>query len=230
MRALATAAVAMVLLAGCSGGGDGDDNPVAEPATTVTTAAGGCPSLPPPGTTDASSAAGDFDGDGRPDRLLAYRVSPSGAWRVRAELAAGGGGEAELPGTAEGVRAVGGAVVDVGPAQAGFAVVGRGTPGDLVGLFVLRSCRLEQVTLAGRPAQLPVGTGGPARFGLACQVPGLVAYSALPIEGGFYRAQSIGYLLVGVILDEANRSTSTLGADDAELARYGTFSCGPLRL
>ena len=228
MRALVAVAAAMALLAGCSSD-DGDGDPVATPATTVTTTAG-CPSLPPPGTTDATSAAGDFDGDGRPDRMITYRVAAGGAWRVRAELAAGGGGEAELPATAEGVKAVGGAVLDVGPSQAGFAVVERNAAGDVLGLFVLRSCRLERVTLTGRPAALPVGTGGAVRFGLACQVPGLVAYDAVPIDGGFYRAQSIGYLLVGAILDEANRSTSTLAANDAELARYGAFSCGPLRL
>lgn len=226
MRALV--AVAVALLTGCSGDGD-DGDPVAEPATTVTTAAA-CPSLPRAGTTDATTAAGDFDGDGRSDRMVAYRASAGGPWRVRAELATGGGGEVELPATAEGVKAVGGAVVDVGPSEVGFAVVGRSGAGDSVGLFVLRSCRLERVTLAGRPAELPVGTGGTVRFGLACQVPGLVAYEAVPIDGGFYRGQSISYLLVGVILDEANRSTSTLAADDAELARYGTFSCGPLRL
>ena len=227
MRVLVAVVAAVTLLAGCRDDGDGD--PVAAPAT-VTTAAAGCPSLPPPGTTDATAAPADFDGDGRPDRMITYRAAAGGAWRVRAELAAGGGGEAELPATAEGIKAVGGAVLDVGPSQAGFAVVERNAAGDVLGLFVLRSCRLERVTLAGRPAALPVGTGGTARFGVACQVPGLVAYDAVPVDGGFYRAQAIGYLLVGAILDEANRSTSTVAANDAELARYGAFSCGPLRL
>ena len=228
MRAMGRVVLALALLAGCSG--DGDDAPAASPPTTVSTVSSGCPPLPAPGTTDATTAAGDFDGDARPDRMLTYRTGPGGSWRVRAELAAGGGAEAELPATAEGVKAVGGATIDVGPSQAGFAVVGRSAAGNAVGLFVLRSCRLERVTLAGRPAELPVGTGATVRFGLACQVPGLVAYDAVPIDGGFYRAQSIGYLLVGVVLDEANRSTSTLGPDDADLARYSTFSCGPLRL
>ena len=228
MRALVAAVAATALLAGC-GGGD-DDAPAAQAATTTTTAPAGCPPLQPAGTTDATTAAGDFDGDGRGDRFVTYRVSAGGAWRVRAEPAAGGGAEIELPGTAEGVRAIGGTVLDVGPAEAGFAVVGRGPVGDHLGLFVLRACRLERVTLAGRPAEFPVGTSATSRAGLACQVPGLVAYQATSSDGRFYRASSVGYLLVGVILDEANRSTSTLGADDADLARYGTFSCGPLRL
>ncbi|MDQ3897277.1 MAG: hypothetical protein M3326_08580, partial [Actinomycetota bacterium] len=141
-----------------------------------------------------------------------------------------GGSEAELPASAEGVRAVGGAHLDVGPSEAAFAVVGRGAAGDNLGLFVLRACRLERVTLAGRPAEFPVGTGAGARSGLACQVPGLVAYQATSTDGRFFQASSVGYLLVGVILDEANRSTATIGADDAALGRYGAFSCGPLRL
>ncbi|HEX2047496.1 MAG TPA: hypothetical protein VHF27_07015 [Acidimicrobiales bacterium] len=226
MRGLLAVVMVTALLAGCRDGGE----PGAPPAGTATTAPTGCPSLSPPGTTDATTAGGDFDGDGRPDRFLTYRVTPGGAWRVRAELAAGGGGEVELPATAEGVKAVGGVVLDVGPSQAGFAVVGRGGAGDTLGLFVLRSCRLERVTLSGRPAEFPVGTTATARAGLACQVPGLVAYEATSTDGRFYQARSVGYLLVGVILDEANRSTSTLGADDPDLTRYGTFSCGPLRL
>ena len=228
MRAIGAAVLATALLAGCSDGGD--DAPADPTPTTVTTVAPGCPPLPAPGASDATTAAGDFDGDGRPDRMLTYRAGPGGPWRVRAELVAGGGAEAELPATAEGVRAVGGAAVDVGPSQAGFAVVGRGSTGVNLGLFVLRSCRLERVTVGGRPAEFPVGVGAAARAGLACQVPGVVAYEATSTDGRFYRASSVGYLLVGVLLDEANRSTSTLGADDPDLARYGTFSCGPLRL
>ena len=227
MRGVAAVVVALGVLAGCSGDAD---PPASQPATTATTTAAGCPPLPTAGTLDLTTASGDFDGDARPDRLVAYRVDAGGPWRLRADLAAGGGAEADLPATAEGVKAVGGARLDVGPDDAAFAVVGRGPAGVNLGLFVLRSCRLERVTVAGRPAEFPVGTAGAARSGVACQVPGLVAFQAASTDGRLYQASSVAYLLVGTFLDEANRSTSTLGADDPGLATYGRFSCGTLRL
>jgi len=161
---------------------------------------------------------------------VTYRAGAGGSWRVRMELAAGGGDEAELPAAAEAVKAVGGVRLDAGTAEAAFAVVGQGAAGVNVGLFVLRACRVERVTLGGRTAELPVRSGAAARAGLACQVPGLVAYEASSTDGRFYRASTISYLLVGVILDEANRSTATLGADDPALAPYGAFTCGALSL
>ena len=229
MRALVAAVAAVCLLSGCNGGDD--DAPSGAPApASSTAAAAGCPPLGPAGSTDATTAGGDFDGDGRPDRLLNYRVGPGGAWRVRTELAAGGGAEVDLPATSEGVKAVGGASLDVGPAQAAFAVVGQSAAGTGLGLFVLQSCRLQRVTVGGRPAEFAVRSGGLARAGLTCQVPGLVAHEATSADGRFFQVSTVSYLLVGVILDEANRSSTTLGADDPALARYGAFSCGPLRL
>ena len=229
-RGVVAVALGAALLTACSGDKK-DAQRSAPPVTTVTTVAAGCPAPSgPAGSTEATNAAGDFDGDGRADRLVTYRVSSGGAWRVRAELAAGGGAEAELPATADGVKAVGGARLDVGPAEAAFAVVGRGGAGTNFGLFVLRQCKLERVTLAGKPAEFPIGSGANSRSGLACQVPGLVAYTAATGDGRFYQASTISYLLVGVILDEAHRATSTIGADDPALAPYGAFSCGQLRL
>jgi hypothetical protein len=228
MRAIAAAFLAVALFAGCSSGDSGDPTAAAHGATT-TTAPAACGALPGPApTVDATSAAGDFDGDGRPDRLVTARATAGGPWRVRMELAAGGGAEAELPATAEGVKAVGGSTVDVGPAQAAFAVVGRNAVGSNMGLFVLRSCRVERVTLAGRPAEFPIATGATARTGLACQVPGLVVYQATTTDGRFYQAATTTYLLVGVIVDEVHRAASMLGADDAALAPYGRFTCGAL--
>jgi hypothetical protein len=227
---VAAAALAIVLLGGCSSGKKDDAGSV-QPPTTTTAAPASCgPLSGPAASTDATTAAGDFDGDGRADRLLTYRVSAGGAWRIREELAAGGGAETELPATADGVKAVGGTQLDVGPAQAAFAVVGRGTGGTALGLFVLRQCKLERVTLGGKPAEFPVGSAATSRAGLACQVPGLVAYSASTSDGKFYQASTVGYLLVGVILDEVHRSTSTIGADDPALGPYGAFTCGPLKL
>jgi hypothetical protein len=146
------------------------------------------------------------------------------------ELAAGGGAETELPATAEAVKAVGGAPLDVGKAEAAFVVVGRNAAGANVGLFVLRACAVERVSLAGRPAEFAVRTSAAARSGLACQVPGLVAYEATTADGRFYQASTVSYLLVGVILDEAHRAMSRLAAEDPALAPYGTFTCGSLKL
>jgi hypothetical protein len=221
---------AFTLLAGCNGDGE-DSAPTTRTATTPSTPPAGCPALAnAAATVDASTGAGDFDGDGRPDRLVTGRSSAGGPWRVRMELAAGGGGEAELPAAAEAVRAIGGARLDVGPAEAAFAVVGANAAGVNLGLFVLRSCKVERVTLAGNPAEFPVRASAGARSGLGCQVPGLVAYEATTTDGRFYQARTVSYLLVGGILDEAHRATSTLGADDPALKPYSAFSCGTLRL
>jgi hypothetical protein len=229
MRRVVALLLAVGLFAACSSS-DKDDAPVAEPPAPPTSAAA-CPALPAAtATTDTSTAAGDFDGDGRPDRLIAGRDGAAGAWRVRVELAAGGGGELPLPGATEGVKAVGGALLDVGPSQAAFVQVGTNAAGVNVGLFVLRQCRLERVTLGGQPADFPVRTSAGARSGLACQVPGLVAYEATSTDGRFYQARTVSYLLLGGIVDEVHRATSMLGADDPALAPYGTFTCGSLKL
>jgi hypothetical protein len=231
MRGVAVGALALLLLAGCSSGGDKNAAPEPPPSTLAPVAA--CPSGPalPSGVTDTTSAAGDFDGDGRPDRMSTYRVASAGTWHVRVELAAGGATEAELPATAQGVKAVGGAKLDVGTGDAAFAVVGTTPAGSTVGLFVLQACRLVRATLAGGvPAEFPVGSAATTRSGLACQVPGLVAYSATTTDGQAYAATSVSYLLVGNLLDEAHRSLTPLGNADPALGGFGAFSCGSLKL
>lgn len=224
-------AMALILMVGCDGGEGDTAGPVA--STTTTSLPAGCPTVPLPANhTDSTAAGGDFDGDGRPDRLQTYRDAAGGPPRVRVELAAGGAVEAELPaqGAADTVRALGGARLDPASAETALAVVGSTPAGDTIGLFAVRSCRLERVTVGGMPAEFPVGTSATARSGLACQAPGLVAYRATSADGRFFQASAVGYLLIGSVLDEANRSTSMLGAGDSLLPRYGAFSCGSLRL
>lgn len=231
MRRVVVVLMTIGLLAGCSSSGEDAGDPTARPGSTTTTAVAPCPAAPAAtATTEPTSAAGDFDGDGRPDRLLTGRVGPGGPWRIRMELASGGGAEADVPAAADSVKAIGGAQVDVGTAQVAFAAVASNPAGVNVGLFVLRSCRIERVTLGGQPAEFPVRTSAGARAGLACQVPGLVAYEATSTDGRFYQARTVSYLLVGGIVDEVHRATSTLGADDPDLAPYGAFTCGPLKL
>jgi len=229
VKALAVALLAVALLGAC-GGGKGE-KPAAAPAPTTTTVAAGCPALPAgPAAFEATNAAGDFDGDGRQDRLVTARAAAGGAWKVRMELAAGGGAEAELPASAQGVKAVGGTALDVTPGQAAFAVVGQGAGGPNVGLFVLQACKLQRVTLAGQPAEFPVGTSAGGRTGVACQVPGLVVYQATTDDGRFYQGSTVTYLLVGTLLDEVHRARFTLGADDPALTPYGRLTCGTLAL
>jgi hypothetical protein len=224
------AAAALALLAGCSGGGNGGAAAPAGSTTTAVTAAA-CPdSAVPAGVTDSTTAAGDYDGDGRPDRLQAYRVAAAGPWRLRVEMGAGGAAEAQLPAGAEGVRALGGVRLDPSAAQTAVVVVGADPPGVDLGLFGLRSCRLERVAVAGAPAQFPVRRTDTERSGVACQPPGLVVYKATSTDGRFFQASTIGYLLIGGTLDEADRSLSPLAVDDPLLARFGALSCAGLQL
>lgn len=239
MKVIAATLLAVTLFAGCSRADRASGvaapgltttvAPTTAASTTVAPAACAAPSGPAP-SVDATTAQGDFDGDGRPDRLVTGRVAAGGAWRVRMELAAGGGAEAELPATADGVKAIGASTVDVGPAQAAFATVARNAVSLNVGVFVLRSCKVERVTDAGRPAEFAIGTGATARTGLACQVPGLVIYQATSTDGRFFQAATVTYLLLGTVLDEVHKATSMLGADDPALAPYGRFTCESLSL
>ena len=231
MRGWALGVVAMVLLVGCSSGGSKAAAP--PPTSTTPTTAVACPagSPAPTGLTDSTTAPGDFDGDGKPDKLTTYRVASAGAWHVRVDLASGGASEVELPATATGVKAVGASALDVGTGDAAFVVVNvnNGTPS--LGLFVLSSCKLARATLAGSAlAEFPVQTGAMVRAGVACQVPGLVVYSATSTDGQTFAASSVSYLLVGTLLDEAHRTMTPLAANDPTLATFGAFTCGSLKL
>ncbi|MDQ6725000.1 MAG: hypothetical protein M3066_02320 [Actinomycetota bacterium] len=228
-RAVAVAAV-LGLLAGCSSGGSRTAAP-AGLTTTTTTGPAPCPAAAlPAGATDSTTVGGDYDGDGRPDRLQAYRAAAAGPWRLRVELGAGGAVETELPATAEGVRPLGGVRLGPDQAQTAVVVVGTNAPGVNLGLFGLAACRLERVTVGGAPTELPVRHTDTERDGLACQPPGLVVYKATSTDGRFFQASTVGYLLIGSTLDEADRSLSPLGADDPLLDRFDAFSCGGLRL
>jgi hypothetical protein len=232
MRGVVVGALALLLAAGC-GGGSGDKNAAPEPPSTTAAPVAACPAgqAAAAGATDTATAPGDFDGDGRPDRLSTYRVASAGTWHVREELAGGGASEVELPAAAQGVKAVGGAKLDVGTGDAAFVVVGTGAAGTNLGLFVLQSCKLARVNLAGGvPAEFLVRASATARAGVACQVPGLVVYSATTTDGQAYAASSVSYLLVGTLLDEAHRSTTPLAASDPALSGFGSFSCGTLKL
>ena len=229
MKGIAAAVLAVGLLTACSSGKG--DKPAAAPALTTTTTSAPCPALASPApSVQATTAAGDFDGDGRQDRLVTGRMAADGPWKVRMELAAGGGAEADLPAAAQGVKAVGGTALDVTPGQAAFAVVGQGPGGPNVGLFVLQACKVVRVTLAGQPAEFPIGTSAAARTGVACQVPGVVVYQATSDDGHVYQGSTVTYLLVGTLLDEVHRARFTLGADDPALTPYGRLTCGTLSL
>jgi hypothetical protein len=230
MRGVAVGALALLLLAGCS---SSDDKGAAAPApSTSAPVATACPAGPAMavGATEVTSGPGDFDGDGRPDRLSTYRVAAGGAWRVRVELLGGGSAETELPATATGVKALGGVRLDVGPADAALAVVGSDAAGSNIGLFVLKSCALQRATVAGAPAEFPVRSSATARNGVACQAAGLVAYTATTTNNQTFQASSVSYLLEGSLLDEVHRNTQALAATDPALPSYGSLTCGTLKL
>lgn len=229
---MTAAGVALSLLVACgSSGGKGGAAPGSTSSTTVVACTAAAASgVPDAGRSALATATGDFDGDGRPDRLLTYRGGDGGPWHVRVELGAGGSDDLTLAGSPEGVRALGGVHLDVGPGEAALAVVGTGAAGVTVGLFVVQQCRLARVSLNGAPAEFAVRSSAAGRDGLVCQPPGLVAYSATTSDGQTYRGTSVAYLLLGAALDETHRATQTLLPGDPDLARYGAFACGTVKL
>lgn len=254
-RLVALAGVAALLLVGCAGDDPGDvaastssttvdsttSSTTPEDPTTSTSStsslpgpeAGDCPSdeaVPPPGATDLSEISADADGDGAPDRVVAYREA-DGNRRVAVELAAGGtaavdASESSIDGPAP-LSVLGG--VDLGgDGQTVLAVTSAGASVVVVGLFQFVECALARVSLeGGQPAELPVGGGVTHGDGLACTDESLVRLSATSTDGETFSTTDTRYRVDGNTLVEigAESATLTRGSDDAELERYSTIDC-----
>lgn len=256
-KLVALAGVVALLLVGCAGDDPGD---VAVPSTSSTTVgsttssttpedpttstssttavpeggAGACAvsegPIPPAGAADVSEVSADVDGDGAPDRVVAYRES-DGNRRVAVELAAGGtaavdASESSIDGPAP-LSVLGG--VDLGgDGQTVLAITSAGASVVVVGLFQFVECALARVSFeAGQPAELPVGGGVTHGDGLACTDESLVVLSATSADGETFTATETTYQVDGNTLVElgAESATLTRGGDDAELERYSTIDC-----
>ena len=197
----------------------------------------------PAGATDTTTAKADVDGDGGADAVSVYRTGPAeqiASWHLRAELAAGGEADLTLsgsnPGAGAALAVIGGAKVDADGAEEIWARVGAGASRPLVGLFVLRSCRLEPVILNREPAAFPLGGTVRIQTGLECGdgdgdgVPDLVAYEAESDDGTTFAGAGKVYRLADAALTLVATLPVRYSAADPASRRYTSFSCGSLRL
>lgn len=264
LRRTASAVVVTVLLGGLAACGDDGDGEAAPPTTTSSTTAPSsttaaevtttgpagtsapttagrrsCPAQAlPSGATNVvvKPASGDYDGDGAADGLRSYLVG--GAWHLRIEPAGGGAADVVVGGVAptEDVRAIGGTRVDGDSGDEAFAVVGSGAATTIVGLFVLRSCKLEWATLGPDKAALAVGSSASHSDAIACSPPTLVTHSAVldnnasTASVGAFDTTSITYRLDGITLTETGRTTGKVKSDEPAFSRFQSPSCGSLRL
>jgi hypothetical protein len=131
---------------------------------------GPCPPVSDPSVPEDSGclteAVGDFDGDGRDDRLLVYATVGRGAlprsWHMRAVLASGGS-EISLKATRESYPVAIGSVDADGDARAEAFVKTKdflfhSAGSSVVGLFQIEDGALQQVeTETGDPFEIRVG-------------------------------------------------------------------------
>ncbi|MDQ6726983.1 MAG: hypothetical protein M3066_12575 [Actinomycetota bacterium] len=203
-------------------------------ATGATTTVAGCAAgALPAGATDVTSAAGNFDGDGKPDTLQAYKTA--GVWHLRTQLTAGGNTDAALPEVAatETVKALGGFNIDANLVDEAFATVGSGAYTTLVGIWQAAGCTLTRLTIKAERATFPVGASVRNRAGLRCvagtAVQGLEAQSNA--DGTVFTGSIGNYDVVGTALVLANSSPpQTFGASDPAGLAYGQLTCGSLKL
>lgn len=200
------------------------------PISTTTTSA--CLSTPmPTNAAGVTTAAGNFDGDGRPDVLKAYQAA--GAWHLRTELSAGGAVDVAVPdvGTGESVKAIGGFNLDSGVDEA-FATVGSGAYTTHVGIWKMGSCQLTRLTVDGQPSTFPVGASVRNQVGVRCVAGTAVqVFQSQSSDGITYTGTIANYDVVGNTLVLANTSPpQVLTNDDPALRPYSAFTCGSLSL
>ena len=256
--AMALLAAGFVLTACNSGGGTNGASPTtvattssgsaptstARPTSTApppagasaTTTAGACPVAPmTTGAALVTSASGDFDGNGIADTLRAYRVVDT--WRLRVELAGGGGADvavAVADGVTgpRGVQALGGFNIDRNRGDEAFATTGGGASTDLVGVWTFANCQLTRLTVNGQPSEFPVGASLRNYSGLTCVAgSGLQVLSASSDDAlRTFTLQRTDYAASGTALVAGSSSSSTLPAGDPGLSSASRFTCGTLAL
>ncbi|HEX4866446.1 MAG TPA: hypothetical protein VFV32_02345 [Acidimicrobiales bacterium] len=246
------AAVALAIALGALAGGCGGDDDVhattttaesttttaapevtAGPTTTVSTTPP-CGAVSVPATaTEVTELEGEVDGDGRPDALRTFLVGD--VWHLQVEVAAGGGADLDLATSdAGGVGLVGGADVDGDGRDEIWARVGSGASATILGLARYDACALVRVTIAGSPADLPVGGSVGSAAGVECRSSGadadLSVFSAMHRDESQYDVTTTSYELQGPELVPGSTSTSSVDAADDAFIRYTSFTCGELGL
>lgn len=244
---LSVVVVALIALAGC--GGDGEDTAIptsapttgaapstSAPAPPTTVSPSSCPGddpVPPEGAEDVSEVSADVDGDGAPDRVLAYRRG-DGTRRVAVELAGGGtaavdASTSEIEGPAP-LSVLGG--VDLGgDGDTVLAITGAGASVVVVGLFQFVECAIARVSFpSGEGVELPLGGGITHGDGIACAESALVRLSATSTDGEAFSATDTSYQVDGNTLIEVDSETATLtrATDDEEINRYYALDCPAL--
>jgi len=128
--------------------------------------------------THATSAPGDFDGNGVADILWVFGLAPN--WHAHIQTDGGFGARIDLP-ASDSARAIGGYDVNGDGVDEAFVKVGSGAYTDIVGLYTLYEpvgapatglyCGMKAVTFSGVPAeaQFAVGASLLNGSGLACQ-------------------------------------------------------------
>jgi hypothetical protein len=192
-------------------------------------------------------AAGDLDGDGRADRVIAYLLEEEGAaaWHLRLVTAKGFGSDLALAVTVDpvaSVRPLGASDVG-GGAETAFVQVGVGASSQTIGLFALVDCELlwvENAAGAGPPTEFPVGGTVTSGLGLECRDADgdgdgdLVVRTATSTDGRDYATQEIALGRVGGRLDGAATGGWTdlgsLAGDASGLAGFYGLACQGVEL
>ncbi len=249
MKRLLTLTVAVVVLGACGKDRNPSGQPASSstqpPAVTATTSAPtstaaitsttvACALAPIAASANSvTSKPGDFDGNGAADTLRAYQLGAE--WRLRVELAGGGGADIAVPGVApvSALKALGGYNIDANLRDEAFAVVGSGASTAIIGLWTFANCQLTRVTVGSQPAEFPVGATVQNQSGLSCvQGTAIQALKAqLAPSGTMFNVQRMVYDLVGNTLVLGNTPPlAALAPGDPNLAPYSRFACGSLTL
>ena len=196
----------------------------------------------------ATSAAGDFDGNGIADTLWVFGVSPH--WTAHIETDHGFGARITLP-SSDTASAIGGYDVNGDGVDEAFVKVGSGAHADIVGLYTLYepiglpatglSCGVKAVTFFAVPAeaQFAIGASLMQQSGLACQPDGtLREYRQETTDGTHYTQQRFDYdYTPGFGSAPPQLGTPawsmislTIPADSAAIYRASDLTCGSLGL
>jgi hypothetical protein len=186
---------------------------------------------------------GDFDGNGKEDRLFAYGTGSKSApapWHVRMELAGGGVVDSVIDDATDAgnVRALGAADITSrlgqppdGTGDEAFVEVGAGASAAIVGIYQLKDCQLTRVTGPAGAGASAFAVGGSITHldGLHCQGPDggerLVVLSAVSEDGAQYQTTDQALDIAnGAFVPSGAPLVGSLAAGGA-VSAYGVINC-----